>query len=350
MSGTRDDARVQFGTVPAVSSKTLVILNPASAAGRTGRRRREILHKVESVLGWVDLESTSAPGDATKLAREAVVQGISRILVAGGDGTTNEVVSGLLESGRAPESQPTLGLLPLGSGLDLARSLGLPRDLDAALEIIDRGGRRRIDAGRLEYLDSRGRPSSRFFVNEASTGLSGVTVQRVGRLAKRLGPRLAFVVGAVVAILAHRPVEGVVEIDGKKIYEGPITMAVAANGRYFGAGMHVAPRALLDDGELEVALVRGLSVPRLLANLPLFYVGQHGRHSKVSFYKGRVVEIKSRVGSAPIELDGEAVGGLPMRAEVLPEAIEFFVPEPVPVSVSVKAPARRRSFSMATQP
>ncbi len=309
-----------------VPSETLVILNPASAAGVTGRRRREILHKVESVLGEVDLESTSAPGHATRLAREAAERGVARILVAGGDGTTSEIVCGILEAETPPGESPTLGLLPLGSGWDLARSLDLPRHFDAALDLIARGGRRRIDAGRVKYRDAVGRPCSRFFVNEASAGLSGATVQIVGRLSKRFGPRLGFVGGAVVAILSHRPVDVAVEIDGERLYEGPISMVVAANGGYFGAGMRVAPNAAIDDGKLEIALVRGLSVFRLLANLPLFYLGRHGRHPSVSFHAAQTLQILPKEGSAPIDVDGEAVGFLPLRAEVLPGAIEVFAP------------------------
>ncbi|MCP4903423.1 MAG: diacylglycerol kinase family lipid kinase [bacterium] len=307
-------------------SETLVILNPASAAGATGRRRREILHAVESVFGWVDLESTSAPGDATRIARHAAERGVKQILVAGGDGTTSEIVSGILEAETPEASRPPIGLLPLGSGCDLARSLELPRELDAALELIARGGRRRIDVGRAEYLDARGTPSTRFFVNEVSAGLSGATVGIAGPLAKRLGARVGFVVGALAAIVFHRPADLRVEIDGEPLYEGPVSMIVAANGCYFGAGMRVAPNARLDDGRLEIALVRGLSVSRLLANLPSFYLGRHGRHPDVSFHAARTLRVLAKEGAPPIDLDGEALGGVPLYAEVLSGAIEVFAP------------------------
>ncbi len=272
------------------------------------------------------MELTRAPRDAQRLARAATERGVSRILVAGGDGTASEIASGILAAAVVPTARPVLGLLPLGSGWDLARSLGLPRDLDAALRVIERNERRRIDAGRLTCRDSTGRETSRCFVNEASAGLSGATVRIVGSLTKRLGPRLAFGLGAIAAILSHRPVAAAVEIDGERVYEGPISMIVAANGCYFGAGMKVAPRARVDDGALEVVLVRGLSVPRLLSNLPSFYVGRHGGHPQVSFHAARCVEVLPKSAGAPIDLDGESVGGLPMRAEVMPGALELFAP------------------------
>lgn len=302
---------------------TLFILNPASAAGSTGRRVEALRRRVEASLGPVDLQSTSAPGEATRLARAASEAGVERILVGGGDGTTSEVVAGVLEAAALRGSSPTpvLGLLPLGSGLDLMRSLGLPRALGPALDVIAEGSVRTIDAGRIELRDPAGRPVSRAFVNEASLGLSGETVMRVGRTSKRIGPRLGFVAGAVGAILGHRPVDVAVEVDGSRVFEGPVSLLVAANGRFFGAGMRVAPGAVLDDGRLELVLVRGLSMPRLLVNLPSFYLGRHGRHPNVSFRAVRSVVVLPKEGSAPVEVDGEAVGGLPMRAEVVPGAI-----------------------------
>lgn len=321
-----------------MSTKTLVILNPASAAGSTGRRRREILHRIESALGWVDLEVTSGPRDAARLSRAAAERGVSQILVAGGDGTTSEIVEGLLGADASQAMRPTLGLLPLGSGGDLARTLALPRDLDGALEVIARGERRAIDAGRIELRRPDGSMQTHFFANEASAGLSGATVRLVGRLAKTVGPRIGFVAGAVAAIVSHRPTEMSVEIDGEPVFVGPVSMVVAANGCYFGAGMKVAPAARVDDGLFEVVLVRGLSMPRLLANLPAFYLGRHGRHPNVSFHAARTLELRrvpsaaqghggsKPTGAPTLELDGESIGELPIRAEVMAGALEVFAP------------------------
>jgi len=195
-----------------VPDQTLVILNPASAAGATGRKSRALRAQLERRFGSLAFETTRGPRDATRIAREACSVGVTRLLVAGGDGTTSEVVSGLLEADAT--RRPVLGLLPLGSGWDLARSLGLPRDLEQALDVIAAGAQLSIDAGRIEYRDEAGAPRREYFVNEASAGLSGVTVRLVGKLSKRLGPRLGFVAGAVGAILGHQPVDVAVDIAG----------------------------------------------------------------------------------------------------------------------------------------
>ena len=309
-----------------VSCSSLVILNPASAAGSTGRHRTRILERVTSLLGPVDCEETQAPGDAARIAREAAKRGVERILVAGGDGTTGEIASGLLEP-PGVASPPPLGLLPLGSGWDLARSLELPRDLDEALAVIDQGHRRRIDAGRAVVATTDSRRRSSCFVNEVSVGLSSVTVERVGAFAKRVGPRLGFLAGAVSAIATHHPFVARVEVDGVAVYEGPVSMIVGGNGAYFGAGMRVAPQAKVDDGRLSVVLVRGLSVPRLLRNLPSIYEGRHATHPSVSFHSGHMLEVFPDRETAPVENDGESIGVLPLRAEIVPGALEIFTPK-----------------------
>jgi YegS/Rv2252/BmrU family lipid kinase len=316
--------RVDFGKLRAVTQETLVILNPASAGGATGRRARFLRERLEARFGPLEFETTCGPRDATRMASDACRSGVERLLVAGGDGTTSEVVAGLLEC--APESRPALGLLPLGSGLDLARSLSLPRDLEGALDVIEAGALRRIDAGAIEYRDDHGAMRRGYFVNESSAGLSGETVRLVSASSRRLGPRLGFLFGAVGAILGHRPVALAVEIDGVRIYEGPVSMVVAANGAYFGAGMHVAPHARVDDGALEVVLVRGLSIPRLLANLPSFYRGGHLRHPKVSRHSAQELVLIPKEAGAPLDVDGESLGTLPLRVEILPGALRVLAP------------------------
>lgn len=315
-----------------MESDTLLILNPASAGGATGRRQATLIAEIEARLGPVAVEVTRRPGDASRISNAAAIRGVKRLLIGGGDGTLSEVVTGLMsarfagaESSPAGSLEmPVLGLLPLGSGWDFARALDMPRDFSAALRLIEQGETRGVDIGRVEFRDAAGAKRSRFFVNEASAGLSGVTVRLVGNLSKRVGPRLGFLLGAVGAILSHRPLDASVEVDGFSVHEGPLSMIVAANGCYFGAGMKVAPEAVVDDGKLEVVVVRGLSLPRLLFNLPRLALGLHGGHPSVSFHSARTVSVMPKEVGAPIDLDGESVGTLPMYAEIFPKALRVF--------------------------
>ena len=301
--------------------RTLVIANPASRGGATRRRFERMLPRVREVLGACEVEWTRGPRDAERIAREGVRAGVERVVVAGGDGTMSEVVTGILAAdlGRYAE----LALLPLGTGGDLRRTLGVPADPEAALAAIARGVRTPLDAGRASYRDREGRDASVFFVNIASLGISGLTTELVNRAPKALGGRLSFLLGTLRSIVSYHadahPVE--LRLDGETIHRGPLVLAAAANGRYFGGGMQVAPRARPDDGLLDAIVVPGFSKPRLLLELPRIYRGTHLGVPGVIGLRGRVLEAEP-LGEPPwVEIDGEPLGRLPARFEVLPGAL-----------------------------
>lgn len=302
--------------------RTLIVANPASRGGATRKRFERLLPRVREVLGACDVEWTRGPRDAERIAREAVRAGVERVVVAGGDGTASEVVTGILAAdlGRYVE----LALLPLGTGGDLRRTLGVAADFETALAGIARGVRRRVDAGRARYVSREGRETTVYFANIASLGISGLTTELVNRASKALGGRVSFLLGALRSIAAYRADDHPValRLDGEPIHEGPLVLAAAANGRYFGGGMHVAPGAQLDDGLLDVVVVPGLSKPRLLAELPRIYRGSHVGVRGVLSRRGRVLEA-TPVGGEPawVEIDGEPLGRLPARFEILPGAL-----------------------------
>lgn len=333
-----------------MATKTLLILNPASGGGLAGRLAEALVARALAICGPLEVATTRAPGHAIALAREAAANGVERFLVAGGDGTTGEVVSGLVEGTRAAGPRPALGLVPVGSGCDLARTLGLPRRIDAALEIVASGNTRALDVGRVELRDARGDLCVRHFANEVSAGLSGDTVRHVGPLSARVGPRLGFVAGALAAVASHAPFEATIEIDGERIHSGDVSLLAIANGCFFGAGMRVAPEASVDDGLLEVVLARGLSRREIVTHLPAFYLGRHGSHPRVSFHAARRVEVAGGAGAvrkAAVEIDGEGGFGLPLRAECVPGALRVFAPE---VTIPVLRPSRAPLAPIMSRP
>lgn len=312
-----------------------------------GRLADALVARAEAICGPLSVATTRAPGDAVAIAREAAERGFARILVAGGDGTTGEVVSGLIEGARASLPRPALGLVPVGSGCDLARTLGLPRRIDAALELVAAGNTRALDVGRVELRDAAGGTCVRHFANEVSAGLSGDTLRHVGPLSARVGPRLGFVAGALAAVASHAPFDAKIVVDGEPIHEGAVSLLAVANGCYFGAGMRVAPEARVDDGLLEVVLARGLSRREIVIHLPAFYLGRHGRHPRVSFHAARRVEVFVAGGKAAVEVDGDGGYGLPLRAECLPGALRVFAPE---VTIPVLRPSRAAVTPLVSRP
>jgi diacylglycerol kinase family enzyme len=220
-------------------------------------------------------------------------------------------------------SAVALGLLPLGTGSDLARALGLHGDLDAAIAAIAAGATRRVDMGRV----TSGGGEERLFLNVASFGISGEVVAALARRDDRGGRgRPSYAAAAVSALLRWRNPRARVSVDGRVLCDGPFVFAAAANGRYFGGGMHVAPRAELDDGLLDAVVVRGMSRAALLARFPRIYAGTHLDLPAVAWARGVVVEVETDVPLG-VEADGETLFETPARAEVIPGAVGVFVRE-----------------------
>ena len=243
---------------------TLAILNPASRGGRRAQWD-EIEARLTEALGVVEVERTRGPGDAARLAREAARAGVRRVLVAGGDGTLSEAVNGLIGAGLGNAVE--LGLLPFGTGGDFARAVGIPADAAEAVEVLARGKPRQVDVGRLRRIDAGGNERTAYFANELSVGVSADVVSRVRVGPRWLSGRAAFLWATVRALAAYSPDAMRVRVDGETVYEGRVAVAVAANGGWFGGGMRVAPSARLDDGMLEIVVVRGLSGLRVAAEI-----------------------------------------------------------------------------------
>ncbi len=316
-----------------MAGRTLVVVNPRSQGGAARRRFHALEPRLREALGDVEVEWTGAPRDAERIAREGVRAGAERVVVAGGDGTVSEVVSGLV--GAELGGYARLGVVPLGTGGDLPRTLGIPRDPEAAIAAIAKGEERVVDAGRVAYRRPEGGEATACFLNIGSLGISGLVCRLVDAAPKALGGRVSFAVGTVRAVLRYGQPPVRLRVDGDAIHEGPLTLATAANGRWFGGGMHVAPRARPDDGLLDVVVVPAYSRLRLLRELPRIYAGTHLDVAGVALRQGRVLEAEP-VAEGPeaepiwIELDGEALGTLPARFEVRPGAVRLVGGAPDP--------------------
>jgi YegS/Rv2252/BmrU family lipid kinase len=303
-----------------------LILNPAAGNGRAGREWPALAERLRAAGIAFRQMVTCGPGDATLLARRAIAEGAGRLIVVGGDGTLNEVVNGYLAgAGGAARDAPALALVPLGTGSDFARGLGISGEA-AAIEVLGRGQLRPLDLGLATFRDARGREVTRAFANVADFGLGPETSEVIARGSKRLGPA-AYLYGALRAIAAFAPTPLRVEVDGATVYEGPSGMAVVANGSYFGGGMQVAPRADLNDGAFDVLVLDRTSRRALVREiLPRIYRGTHVDHPAVRQARGRAVTIAAE-RPFPLEVDGEIVGATPARFTIWPGALRVLVPE-----------------------
>lgn len=303
----------------------LFIVNPASGAGQTRARFFRMEPDLRRMFCGMDVVFTEGPLHAMRIALDAAKRGETDLLVVfGGDGTLNEVVSGLL-SGEGT-GRPVLAVLPGGTGGDFRRLLGLTGDLDRLKRYLVSGRPTAVDAGNLDYVAHDGTVATRYFLNIASAGISGLVDRYVNSTTKVFGGRISFLVGTLRGMFRYKNVFMRVLVDGRCFHEGPAAVVAVANGRFFGGGMMVAPKATLDDGLLDVVVLGDLSKVRFLGLSRFIYSGRHLGQPGITTTRGREVVVTAG-GEALIDLDGEQVGRLPMTARVRPGAVRLLVPD-----------------------
>jgi YegS/Rv2252/BmrU family lipid kinase len=237
--------------------KAVAIANPR--AGVAARRAAEAMRRSRSL--WPDLETwtTSGPGEARELARRAAESGYEVVLAVGGDGTANEVASGLLGSAAA------LGVIPAGSGNGLARTLRIPIDADRALRELAGAVTRRMDVGRLN-----GRP----FLNVAGAGFDAAVGEAFHERALRGGRRGVMNYARIAFAMSWTYRRGGFALQaGEHRFEGQAWLVAFVNGRQYGGAAVIAPGARLDDGLLDVVVVEEAAPLEILANAPRLYLG-----------------------------------------------------------------------------
>jgi len=293
-------------------TKTLVVVNPAAGRGRSARIWRE-LYLAEPRLADAHVVETSLPETASKELSRQLEAGCERVLVIGGDGSAHLVANRVLELGMG--ERVVLGLVPTGTGSDLARGLSLPRAPRAALRRVLAATPRRIDVLELTTDDGR----RRFVLNVASVGISGLVDLALGHDLHR--GATAYLRGALRALRSYRPATCSVIVDGSPWYEGDILVLAVANGPSFGHGMRIAPDARLDDGEADVVAIRPVPRWQVPLRLPQIYSGTHlgSRYSRA--IRARSVRIEPRGPVPPFDLDGEVFEFAPSNLVLIPGAL-----------------------------
>lgn len=311
------------------SPRVVVIANPKSQGGALGRRWPELADVIRRVLPFEEA-LTTGPGDATRLAREAVKSGAEIVVAVGGDGTINEVVNGWFEDGAPIATSAALAVLPFGTGGDFVRTTGVPKDFPKAVDVLAAGKRRRIDAGRLDFTLRTGGEGVRMFANIASFGMSGMTDRLVNQSKKRLGGRLAFFAASARAMWSYDNQRVRMTFDGRAADAADLTIntVAVANGRFFGGGMQVAPEAELDDGLFDVIAIGDLGMTDFLLKSRRLYAGTHLTMDKVSHRRAAEIHAAPAdpTGIVELDVDGETPGILPATFRNVPRALDVIVP------------------------
>ncbi|HET9526754.1 MAG TPA: diacylglycerol kinase family protein [Pyrinomonadaceae bacterium] len=292
----------------------ILISNPKT--GRyTSRRLRPIQETVSQLksLGVdVELKLTTRPHEATEIAARAARNGSSDVFVAGGDGTINEVIQGLAGT------KARLGIIPRGTANVLARELGLPLGEKEAAVVAARGNSRRIHLGLA--IDETNNVS-RYFALMAGIGLDASIVRHVRpHLKKRIG-KGAFWISGLSHLATWSPHPFTLEIEGR---EYAATFAAIGKAPRYGGDLAITPGARLDEPEFEVCIIETSNRFRYLRLLSYtLRAGMPRNNPVVQFIKTDRVLAR---GDAPVQIDGELIGGLPMRFEIAPLSLEVIVP------------------------
>lgn len=297
-----------------MARKVTLISNPKT--GRYGARRlrpiQDVATQLQSLGVEVNLKLTTGPGDAAEIAARAANNGSSDVIVAGGDGTINEAIQGLAGS------KARLAIIPRGTANVLARELNLPLDDEQATAVAARGNARRIHLG-LAIDETTG--TKRLFVLMAGIGLDASVVRGVRpQLKKRIG-KGAFWLSGLSHLADWKPHPFALEIEGRN-YTG--TFAAIGNAPRYGGDLAITPGARLDTPEFEICIIDTLSRLRYLHLLShAMRSGMPQNQPEVKFV--RTASLRA-TGDAPVQVDGELIGQLPMRFEIAPESLEVVVP------------------------
>ncbi len=291
--------------------RILLLENPRS--GTASRRRRA--SGLESLLkergARVTVESPACSEAMGERASRARLEEHDVLLVSGGDGTLHRVVNGLV---RIPRThRPALAILPTGRGNDFAFEIGI-RSAKDTLEALSAGSRRLVDLGRTE---------AGVFLGVAGAGFDAKAARRA-QDTPLLSGSLLYSYAVVRTVLEFRPLAARIRYQGG-VYEGAITFAAVGNTSRYGGGMRIAPKASIDDGLLDLCLVRAISRTTLLRMFPTVFGGGHLSHPSVSYVRTPWVSIETAEPSE-VFADGEFLQRTPVRIEVLPTELQVVAP------------------------
>ncbi len=298
-----------------MSDQWTIIANPVSGRGRARRIGEQVADLLYERGVNVDLMMSGAPGDCERIAREVLARGARQVAACGGDGTVHEVVNGLANS------DAVLGVVPCGRGNDLARALGVSRDVKDVVNTLVHGVDCAIDLGKV---------GDRFFATVASLGFDTAVAQRmrnqkIGFLTRVLevGGKVSYGLTVLRTLFGYR--SPFVRLRGDfGVFEGRVLLAATANAPFYGSGIKIAPDAIVDDGMLDVCIVADVSRWTVLRMFLCAYSGAHVGHSAVRVVQTRTLQIESD-DSLWIFADGEPVCEIPAEIEVVPGALRVKV-------------------------
>ncbi len=303
------------------SSRILVILNPVAGKGKAGERKPEIERLLVSHGLAFDLRLTEAPGHATQIARAVDASAYPIVVAAGGDGTVNETVNGLMAAKAAGKRVPALGVLSVGRGNDFSYGADLPGELEGCIQVLARDARRQLDVGLVRGGDF---PDGKYFANGIGVGFDTIVGLEAAKM-KHVHGAMAYVLGALRTFIMF-PEAPEVKISWEDAYMSIATHQISImNGKRMGGTFFMAPWAENHDGRLELCMAGRMNRREMVDLMIRYTKGSQVGHPKITTASAARFRIEAPKGGLVVHADGETVciDGKALDVECIPGALEI---------------------------
>ncbi|SJZ37868.1 diacylglycerol/lipid kinase family protein [Selenihalanaerobacter shriftii] len=288
------------------------IVNPYSGRGRGEKAIKIIKEELNSEDIDFDIQTTTAPKEAITLAKYAVNQGYNKIVAVGGDGTLNEVITGILQS---DPPYPKLGLIAAGTGNNFARSIDLPLNLKKACHKILSSNEMKMDIGQV---------NDRFFINSVGIGFNSIVANEANQNFKHLHGTLVYMLAALKVMPEYKSVDLEITLNTGELIKGKYLLLVIGNGKIYSKTLDLIPEFGINDGYLDLCLIAEMSKAELMTKLPYFLTTQHQDLDQVLIKKIKEAKIKLK-NTDQFHIDGEILHGNELKINILPQILRVII-------------------------
>ena len=309
--------------------KHLIILNPSAAKGTALNKKNEIEQLLKQHRLDYTLIVSEKPGAPVTLAADACDQGYDVVVAAGGDGTANEVINGLMAAKLAGKQIPSLGVIPAGRGNDFAASMGVPSQIAPAVKAIADGKSRLIDIGHLTGGDY---PQGKYFGNGIGIGFDTIVGFQAAKLPSFLSGTPGYLLAAIKTIFLYYHAHRFRIVIDQETIEQPCLIVSIMNGRRMGSSFMMAPQARPDDGFLNLMIIDQISRFGIVGLMAKIMAGKQEGHPYVKMPLTSTLEITAVTGSLPVHADGETIcqAGSTLSVRLLQQQIDLIVADETP--------------------
>lgn len=304
-----------------IEEKCLVIVNPNSGS-RKGLKDWDLIAKLLVQYGIkFDNVFTEHKIHAIELSRKAVLDGYRKIIVAGGDGTMNEVINGIFSQDKVPTDQVKIGMIPVGTGNDWGRMYDIPNNYEEAIKILQNDKTFIQDTGKVTYKNTK--IHTRYFVNMAGMGYDALVAQKTNTMKEQgKGGPFAYLINLFLGLIQYKFNHMMIVIDGVQKYNGKVFSVSIGICKYNGGGMMQLPNAVPNNGEFDITLIKKASKFKVITNIKNLYDGSFVKIPEVETFTGKKIEIVARPKhSVFLEADGESLGHSPLEFTIIPKSV-----------------------------